>query len=138
MKRSKPLRKKRKAVSPIQKALDAAEESWKKAVHRRDKGICQVHKERCQDDIKQADHFRSRRHGWTFLDIRNGTLVCKSLNGQKAKGWNQAAERIAMVVLKREGENVVEYLMEMSRQPKKWTLTELEEIKKQLDFSFLD
>ncbi len=137
MKRS-PLRRKSLAKTSLKKALRLAEDAWKKAVVRRDRGLCQVHLESCPDPDKQADHFRSRKHGWTFLDIRNGTLVCKGLNMSKAMGWHNAAEKIAFVVLKREGQETVDYLLQMSRKTKKWNLTELEDLTAELNSMYLE
>jgi len=136
MKRSKPLRKKRVPKSLIQKLLDEAENAWKAAVARRDKGICQVHGEACTDPVKQADHFRSRRHGHTFLMIQNGTYICAGMNQAKAKGWHNADYRVGRIVEAREGRAMVDYLLESSRQTKKWTVTELEEKIKELNSLF--
>lgn len=137
MKKKKFLRKRKKINSLLDKAKLECEEAWKNACLRRDKGICQIHGENCLDLIIQVDHFRSRRHGMTFFMPENGTTVCRSLNLEKAMGWNNAAEKIGFVVLKREGESMVDFLLETSHQTKKWTLQELEDLKKKLNGMFL-
>ena len=129
------IRKKRKAVSLRQIALDVAEDAWKKAIARRAKGICEVHKESCTGEVMQADHFRSRRHMTTFLMHENGTLVCSGLNQNKSMGINHAAEKIAFVVLKREGQVMVDFLMSF-HPPKKFTVMELENITHELNGLF--
>lgn len=121
----------------LKKLLTQAEEAWKSAVKRRDKGLCQVHGKECKEPIKQADHFRTRRHGWTFLMVENGTYVCRTLNWQKSRGENNAAEKIGFAVLEREGVAMVQYLLETGRQPKKWTEEELKEKIKELNGAFL-
>jgi len=135
IKKRKPLKKKRSRKSLLDQALKAAEEAWKQAIYRRDKGICQVHGPSCALP-KQADHCRTRTHSWTFLDPRNGTLVCNGLNQAKANGWHGAAEKIAAVVIDREGRETFDYLFEKRAQPKKWTLEELEQITCQLNGMF--
>ena len=126
MKPRKPIRKKRKRTSVLDKAKLVCEEAWKAACRRRDQNTCQVHGLSCQDPVKQVDHFRTRTHGWTFFDPANGTVVCSGLNQNKAMGVNNAAEKIAFVVLKREGQRVVDHLLERRPAPKKWTLDEIE------------
>lgn len=130
------LRKKSKRKSVLKTAMRICEEAWKAAVKRRARGICEVHGPFCPDPVKQIDHFRSRRHGHTFFMLENGTQVCRSLNMQKAMGVNNAAEKIAFVVLEREGQSMMDYLLEISRQPKKWTLDEIEEQTKKLNGMF--
>ena len=122
----KPIRKKRKRSSVLDKAKAVCEEAWKAACRRRDQNTCQVHGPSCQDPVKQVDHFRTRTHAWTFYMPENGTTVCSGLNMNKAMGVNQAAEKIAFVVLEREGKEMVDYLLEKRPAPKKWRLEELE------------
>jgi len=137
VKKRKPLRKKRKKTSLLDIAKEVCEDAWKKACLRRDKNTCQVHGASCQGNL-QVDHFRSRRHGHTFFMHQNGTTVCAGLNRDKAMGWNNAAERIGFVVLKREGQATVDYLLELSRQPKKWSIIELENQTHNLNGLFLE
>lgn len=136
VKRKKGLRKFSPAKTALKKAMKTCEEAWKKAVERRANGVCEVHGEYCRDSVKQADHFRSRRHGTTFFDIRNGTLVCRTLNWQKAMALDNADYRIGKVVEKREGEMAVDYLTELSIQPKKWKLDELMNLTDELNRMF--
>lgn len=137
MKKRKPLRQKSIRKTTMKTALDVAEQAWKDAVKRRAKGICEVHGEACQGAVMQADHFRTRTHKWTFLMVENGTYVCAGLNQNKAWGVNNAAEQIAFVVLKREGQDMTNYLLEKRPYPKKFTVGELDTIAYELNGMFL-
>ena len=128
MKPRKRIRRQRKRTSPLDKAKAICEAAWKAACRRRDHNACQVHPEGCTDPVKQVDHFRTRTHSWTFFMPENGTTVCSGLNQNKAMGVNNAAEKIAFVVLKREGQKMVDYLLEKRPMPKKWSLQEIEDL----------
>ena len=91
-----------------------------------------MHQATCSDSVFQVDHFRSRAHAATFLLPENGTFVCRSLNANKAWGTNNAAEKIAYVVLKREGQQTVDFLLGYHA-PKKYNIIELEEITENLN-----
>ena len=132
MKRKKPIRKRSIAKTLLQKSRRDCEASWKEAVKRRDK-FCQIHGATCKRGPLQADHFESRRHGSTFLDPRNGTLVCGHANRAKSRGWENMGYKIGMVVLRREGYEVVKELQTLAKQTKKWSLQELEDQKMFLD-----
>ena len=123
--RGKPLRKKRKMKSPVDKAKVICEQSWKDAIVRRDE-FCQVHGTTCTGGPLQADHFQSRRHGATFFDPRNGTLVCAGANQAKANGWHNMGYIIGRIVEKREGSEAVDELIRISKLEKKWTVMDLE------------
>lgn len=137
MKPRKYIRKKRRLTSTKDKAIKVCEEAWKAACRRRDNNTCQVHGESCPDPVKQVDHFRTRTHGWTFFMVENGTTVCSGLNQNKSMGINNAAEKIAFVVLKREGQEMVNFLLAKRPKPKKWDISELEDLTVKLNGMFL-
>lgn len=135
-KRKKPIRKIAKSTL-LKRALKKCERAWSQAVKRRDRNICQVHGVGCNRGPKQSDHFQSRKHASTFLDIRNGTWVCAHANHAKAMGWENMGWRIGRIVEKREGPEAVDKIILASKRPKKWTLLELEEIEQSLNRMFL-
>lgn len=140
IKRKSRLRFKSAKKSMIRAAEKRAEDAWKQAVEHRAKGICEVHGASCKPETFQVDHFRSRRHARTFYMPENGTFVCAALNRDKAMGWNNAAEKIAFVVLKREGQAMVDQLLQAGSnksKPQKFSPFELAVIAADLDRMFL-
>lgn len=121
------IRKKRKAKSPIQKALDSCEEAWKAACRRRDNDTCQVCKK--SNGIIQVDHCFSRTCMWLFLDPGNGTTVCSGCHLLKTYKQKAVDKIIDDLVFNREGRDWWQAAMALAKsmKPKKWTSQELQD-----------
>ena len=107
------------------KAFRACERSLIAAVNRRDK-YCQL----CgSKNVLQMDHaIISRKHKATFFEIRQMVLLCAACHCSKSFDNFGLAHRVCEIVRKREGSQFIKSLSEKSRQIKKWTITELENL----------
>lgn len=136
--RKSKLRKKRLSKRTI---LERAHKAcWKAAVgaiKRRDK-VCQVHKEACTCKVLVVDHFLSRTHKAVFYDERNLSLVCRDSNWEKFRGRKDTAYRIAKVVEAKWGQEAIDDMARQARFPKKWQVSELEEMTKRFDEMYID
>lgn len=72
----------------------------------------------------QAGHFMSRRFNSTRFDERNVNLQCARCNM-----WGGGEQYLHSIAIdKKYGDGIAKELHDLSRQTKKWTITELEEI----------
>ena len=105
------------------RAFRACERAMIAAVNRRDK-VCQL----CKSDfVLQADHaIVSRKHLSTFFEIRQMVLLCRTCHGHKTWKNFGTEVRVAEIVRKREGVDFINWVQQQSRQIKKWSVEELE------------
>ena len=108
----------------LRKAMAFCEKEMKAAVHRRDM-VCQVCFGRGPYDV---DHWISRRNKSVYFDINNLTLLCKPCHTRKSYEYADYPQRVTDAVQRREGEQVMEEIRCKSRQIKKWTPDELNEL----------
>lgn len=140
MKPRKPIRKKRRMKSPRDKALSAAEQAWKEACLRRDKGSCVLcGKSKEQGFVIQVDHAFSRTCSQLFFDERNGSTLCSGCHFQKTYKQKAVDKIVDSHVLHREGAEWWYKAMETaaSKEAYKFSITELEEITVRLNGMFL-
>lgn len=121
-------------ISLFNFALKQAEMAWKAAVMRRDK-TCRI----CGSiEVRQADHCFTRSCKQLFLDVRNGTILCRACHSSKTFNVGATNKRVDELVKAREGEA----WWEMAKQHAdshihyKFTIQELEDIKAKLDGMF--
>ena len=119
----------------LKRAFKAAEKSMSDAVKRRDEK-CVL----CGEYFGlQAHHaIISRKHKSTFFEIRQMVTLCAGCHTSATFKNHGADIRAAAIVAEREGMGYIEWLFITSREIKKWTLTELEELKTKFDLYGLD
>ena len=135
------MRKKRRILSPLDKAHRDTEKALIAAVNRRDK-VCQTagycaEKGGCSD-VLQMDHaIISRKHQATFFEIRQMILLCSKAHSNKTFKNYGFDTLVHKLILEREGQMFVYLMLEKSRQIKKWTCMELETMRDQFNGLYL-
>ena len=130
MKPKKPIRKKSLTKTLWKKSFRACERALISAVNRRDK-VCQL----CgSTTVLQMDHaIVSRKHLSTFFEIGQMVLLCRACHCSKSFDNHGLTYRVIEIVRSREGSPFINLLVEKSRQIKKWTIEELENMTKQFE-----
>ena len=126
----KPIRKKSLTKTLWKKAFRACERAMIAAANRRDQK-CQL----CgSKEVLQMDHaIVSRKHLSTFFEIRQMVLLCQKCHCSKSFDNHGLSYQVIEIVRNREGAPFINKLVEQSRQIKKWSLDELEEMTKQFN-----
>ena len=128
----KPLRQKSLTKTTWKRAFRACERALIAAVNRRDQ-FCQM--PGCGSTLTlQMDHaIVSRKHLSTFFDIRQMVLLCRNCHCLKTFKCFGTEVKVTEIVRAREGSNFLNEIVDKSRQLKKWTLQELEDMTKKFD-----
>lgn len=125
----KKLKKLDKPKLPTIKKLQwQAENLCKEIVLKRDSGVCQVqrlypHVKLSHSSVMQGDHCFSRSYKELFLDLANWTLLCSCCNAAKGP-WrdNVVMTLVNEIVIKREGVDVFNRMMEVAQKKEGFTL----------------
>lgn len=118
----------RKKKTKKDKLLEQCEDLWKETCKKRD-GKCIF----CGSmDILQVHHVYSRQSASTFLDINNGTTLCKKCHA-KVTFNNDFKTEFTIFLVKRMGEKLLTSLRKKSKKVCKWTIKSLEAKKKELE-----
>lgn len=71
---------------------DARHQTWRKAVLKRDKGMCQIKDTGCTHRATEADHILNVKSGGTY-DLENGQAACSPCHKKKTQRESIEAQK---------------------------------------------
>jgi len=128
------MRKKSLTKTLWKKSFRAAERAMIAAANRRN-DCCAL----CgSTNTLQMDHsIVSRKHLSTFFEIQQTVLLCRNCHCSKSFDNHGLAYQVAEIVKKREGSYFIHWIISKSREVRKWTISELENLKAYFDKLYL-